>query len=334
MDYEKIYNRFIEYFKSTKPIDRLIKRNPNDFRVKSDYLYCETHHILPKALGGKDDEENLVVLLPEEHVFIHHLRYKVFDKRIDMLAVRALVNKYTDYSVKEKNGFAESDELRTWQVVKHYCSVIKQKSAEFRKKHGWQTKDGVRRISEARTGTMPVIDAITKEVIGSVDVNHPNVLTGKWVHHSKGKISVTDKLDGKKKYITVEEREEDKDRYKVNRYDSSGKNNSRYIDISDEDIYEEYKKFCIDINMIVAYKYFFTINKIIKKYRQVPSLRKYRFDGKGEKYLHDKIRTELKNVPCLIVPYLTKEIKEKYLDNEERIINYLYKLFNINKKGE
>lgn len=39
---------------------------------KSD-LYCESHHIIPKSLGGDDDRSNLVNLLPREHYIAHKL---------------------------------------------------------------------------------------------------------------------------------------------------------------------------------------------------------------------------------------------------------------------
>ena len=33
---------------------------------------------------------------------------------------------------------------------------------------------------------MPVVDATTRESIGSMPVDHPKVLSGEWIHHSKG----------------------------------------------------------------------------------------------------------------------------------------------------
>lgn len=40
--------------------------------------YCETHHILPKCLGGTDDKFNLVRLTPEEHYLAHQLLIKMY----------------------------------------------------------------------------------------------------------------------------------------------------------------------------------------------------------------------------------------------------------------
>ncbi len=41
-------------------------------RIKGDEYY-EKHHIIPKSLGGSNDESNLVLLIPEEHYECHYL---------------------------------------------------------------------------------------------------------------------------------------------------------------------------------------------------------------------------------------------------------------------
>jgi hypothetical protein len=45
--------------------------------------YMEKHHILPRFEGGGDEEDNLVLLSPEEHVFAHFLRYLEYGKLQD-----------------------------------------------------------------------------------------------------------------------------------------------------------------------------------------------------------------------------------------------------------
>lgn len=62
MNYKEIYVRLIEQSK-----DR--KRNP---LVKYDL-----HHILPKSLGGGDEESNLTNLTPREHYLAHLLLLKI-----------------------------------------------------------------------------------------------------------------------------------------------------------------------------------------------------------------------------------------------------------------
>jgi hypothetical protein len=40
--------------------------------------YTEKHHIIPKCLGGSDEQSNLVNLTPEEHYIAHQLLVKIY----------------------------------------------------------------------------------------------------------------------------------------------------------------------------------------------------------------------------------------------------------------
>ena len=60
MDYKKIYQQLI---------DRA--------RIRAITGYKETHHIIPRCLGGTDDPLNLVDLTPEEHYVAHQLLVKI-----------------------------------------------------------------------------------------------------------------------------------------------------------------------------------------------------------------------------------------------------------------
>lgn len=67
MDYLKIYKNLIE-----------ISQNKN--RNKSKELYYEKHHILPRCLGGSDDENNLVLLTAREHFIAHKLLTYIYKR--------------------------------------------------------------------------------------------------------------------------------------------------------------------------------------------------------------------------------------------------------------
>ncbi len=45
-------------------------------RKLGDGNYYETHHIIPRSLGGKNIEENLVLLTAREHYLAHYLLWK------------------------------------------------------------------------------------------------------------------------------------------------------------------------------------------------------------------------------------------------------------------
>lgn len=61
MNYQRIYNNIINRAK-----DRIITG------------YFEIHHIMPKCLGGSDDESNLVKLTASEHFICHQLLVKMY----------------------------------------------------------------------------------------------------------------------------------------------------------------------------------------------------------------------------------------------------------------
>ena len=61
MNYELIYNRFI---------------NSRKLRDIGDTIYYEKHHIIPRSLGGSNDNENLIKLTAREHYFAHLLLAK------------------------------------------------------------------------------------------------------------------------------------------------------------------------------------------------------------------------------------------------------------------
>ena len=60
--------------KYQKHYDRLIERARNRLPVG----YVETHHVVPRCIGGSDERGNLVQLTAEEHFVAHQLLCKMF----------------------------------------------------------------------------------------------------------------------------------------------------------------------------------------------------------------------------------------------------------------
>lgn len=56
MNYSRVYDEFIADRRLREP--RLVG-------------YTERHHVVPRALGGSDDKDNLIRLTPEDHFFAH-----------------------------------------------------------------------------------------------------------------------------------------------------------------------------------------------------------------------------------------------------------------------
>lgn len=74
MNYQKIYDQLIDKRKKY-PLTKN-KKDPN-------YVYCETHHIIPKSLGGTNEKSNLVNLTAREHYIAHVLLFKLYKQLND-----------------------------------------------------------------------------------------------------------------------------------------------------------------------------------------------------------------------------------------------------------
>ena len=73
----------------TQHYTRLVERSKN--RLFTDYT--ETHHILPRCMGGMDCVDNLVELTPEEHYVAHQLLAKMHPHEPKLIfAAHAMAN--------------------------------------------------------------------------------------------------------------------------------------------------------------------------------------------------------------------------------------------------
>jgi hypothetical protein len=77
MNYQKIYNLLIQKAKNRNAIDG----------------YKESHHILPRCMGGSDEPENLVDLTAKEHFVAHFLLAKIHNNSKLWVAVLMMKGK-------------------------------------------------------------------------------------------------------------------------------------------------------------------------------------------------------------------------------------------------
>lgn len=162
-------------------IDNARKEN----RMRNQGTYYERHHIVPDFLfknrkrtgpkghleGDPNGQENIVLLTFSEHLMAHYYLYEIYKgtryeysagSALQFFFVKATGNHKRQINLSEvdEKFLKEMDHLR---LLGNEC------------------------ISKARTGMMPAIDAITREKQGSVPTDHPKILSGEWIHHSKGK---------------------------------------------------------------------------------------------------------------------------------------------------
>lgn len=169
--YKELYKKIIDQAKAEN-------------RMKNQEVYYEQHHIVPDFLfknrkrtgpkghldGNPDSPENLILLTFSEHLMAHYYLYEIYKgTRYEYSAGSALqffFVKATGNHKRQRN-LSEVDE-KFLKEMEHLRLL------------------GNESISKARTGKMPVVDAVTREKMGSVSVNHPKVMSGEWIHHSKG----------------------------------------------------------------------------------------------------------------------------------------------------
>jgi hypothetical protein len=170
MNYLKVYKNIMEKAKSEN-------------RQKGGTKYYEKHHIIPDFMfkdrkrkgpkghlsGNPNDEKNMVLLTAREHILSHILLAK---------------------ALKGKRYWAQAAS----SVMFFYTKVLgshprqKNKLPNITRKYERYRALGLEGISIARKGTMPVKDSVTGEFMGSVSTNHSNVISGRWIHTSKGRL--------------------------------------------------------------------------------------------------------------------------------------------------
>ena len=163
---------------------KLIDTTRKENRMKDQETYYERHHIVPDFLfknrkrtgpkghldGNPDSEENLILLTFSEHLMAHYYLYEIYkDTRYEYSSGSALQFFFVKATGNHKRQINLSEVDEKFLKEMEHLRLL-----------------GNECISKARTGMMPVVDAITREKQGSVPVDHPKVLSGEWIHHSKG----------------------------------------------------------------------------------------------------------------------------------------------------
>ena len=69
----------------------LIENRQNN--IPDSQFYTEKHHIIPKSLGGSNQKDNLVKLLPREHFLAHWLLIKMCKNKNHEIKMKHALNR-------------------------------------------------------------------------------------------------------------------------------------------------------------------------------------------------------------------------------------------------
>jgi len=196
MDYQKIYR------------DLMVKAKRQN-RVKTKEHYFEKHHIIPECLfkirtrsgpkgyvdGDSDDQNNLVLLTPREHFIAHVLLCKIY--------------KNTEYAFKIGSALL----FFFSKIINPMHPRLKSFAPNSKKYESYRIM-GIQSISNANKGYINVRERDTGKYIGRISINDPDYISGKYVHHTKGR-----------KISDIE---------RSHRKPQTGSNNSNYKEMTEE----------------------------------------------------------------------------------------------------
>lgn len=256
-------------------------KSKEEKRLSDGKIYYEKHHIVPvfmfktnkryktsigEFLGNPDDPDNLVLLTPREHFLSHLLLCKIYK---NTKYYQGCLTSLFLMSNKFKFGRKNEISFNRNQIITKLFSTRLYNNARLA---------GRKAISEARLGKIVVKDKNTGKIIGSIDKQHPKIISGEWVHHSKG----------------IKFSNERKAQLSQN---SKGENNPRHSGISNDMILLEFLLLCDKLKEIPLISFFRKVWNIKHETKFPDHLSKYRFNNGKELALiaHNKLGYALPN---------------------------------------
>lgn len=270
MNYHQIYKALCERGKL-----RSKKRGSN----------LEKHHIIPTFFfkesnrshrhkdgvfdGDGESLGNITYLTPREHFIAHLLLCKIW--------------KNTKW------------EYRCYCSLKMFVNggIINKKRSVFEyssRKYDYYKKIANDKLSKGKSGTIPAKDAITDERVGIVSVEHPNVISGKWVHITKG----------------IKKSKEQKFKQSL-RSKGLSNANSKY---TDDQLIESFRKCCYEYGIVVNHSFWISYCSQ-HNLPYLKNIKNFRFSGNGFSDLVENVNNQSKNdgIKLKIMNHKSKEWK-------------------------
>ena len=160
MDYLRHYNLLVE-----KAKNRILDSK------------SETHHIVPRCMGGSNDASNLVDLTPEEHYVAHQMLVKLNPGNLKLLFAANMMTVSNSGQVRNNKQYGwlkrQLAEARTGQPGRKWTDEEKKKrSDEYKgrpgKLHSEESKKKIGKSSLGRTHTLESKDKISKAGSGKI----------------------------------------------------------------------------------------------------------------------------------------------------------------------
>jgi len=198
MDYKKIYNNLIQK-----------RRNFPIFKEKE---YCENHHIIPRCMDGSENKNNLVNLSAREHFIAHELLCKIYPKNHSLLfSLWRMFNSNNKRTMLYQFSSKEYEKTKI-KFSKMISNIMTGKNNGFKKKYEGHTYEEIHGEEKSK-------EIKEKKSISMSGENNWQIKMKK------------EDLESYEKWANETIRGENSSLFGKNR---SGKNNPRYIEISNK----------------------------------------------------------------------------------------------------
>lgn len=151
MNYQKIHDNIIA--------------NAKSLNRQKGVDYYELHHIIPRAVGGTDDDENLVLLTCKEHFIVHYLLWKIHGTRTYRDPIFMFKSKGASNSrLYEAARLSHIDEMRNNNPSTYLSEEAKKsRSTKLSAYTSNRPAEHNRKISEAKMGIATRTGAVLTE---------------------------------------------------------------------------------------------------------------------------------------------------------------------------
>lgn len=157
MDYARVYNSIVERAKN-----------------RSLETYTETHHIIPRCMGGSDDKNNLVNLTYREHFIAHWLLHRIYpnDRKIAFAFTAMTMDRFKRRLV-DTQWTPSSRQLEELKLARLSARIGKPHSVETKMKisKSHMSSETKRTYVERIRETPRTLPDITKERMSESAVN-------------------------------------------------------------------------------------------------------------------------------------------------------------------
>lgn len=154
MNYQRVYEEFIE------------ARRQGEISLEG---YVESHHIVPRCLGGGDGAENLILLTPEDHYFAHLLLAYAYGGK-NWVAVHAmcyLVNKHHAEHRSRLRARVQFGHVRR-SLAAHYRDILSGPNSKISDKRKFELRNFDGRIVTGNRFELADFTGVTRQQISAV----------------------------------------------------------------------------------------------------------------------------------------------------------------------